>query len=298
MGREEQIINERKRKLNELCKAGINPYPHKFVQKNFSKEIKEEYKKLKNNQRRKSKVKVAGRVMTKRDLGKLIFLIIQDSNGRLQLIFEKGNSAFDFIKKYISEKYKVDIGNKIILLTVGRLIKRKGVYWFVNKVLSKLPNRVIYIVVGDGPERKRIEYLIFKRRLQDRVFLLGKITDRDLNYAYHLADIFVMPNIKVSGDYEGFGMVAVEASCCSLPIVASACEGIMDSVKEGVNGLLVQPRDSEEFIDKLNYIIKRKEARNNMGKKGREYVLRNYDWRKVIKEYEKNFKEVLNPNFI
>ena len=43
MGREEQIINERKRKLNELCKAGINPYPHKFEQKNFSKEIKEEY---------------------------------------------------------------------------------------------------------------------------------------------------------------------------------------------------------------------------------------------------------------
>ena len=207
-------------------------------------------------------------------------------------------SGTSTLGKYISEKYKVDIGNKIILLTVGRLIKRKGVYWFVNKVLSKLPNRVIYIVVGDGPERKRIEYLIFKRRLQDRVFLLGKITDRDLNYAYHLADIFVMPNIKVSGDYEGFGMVAVEASCCSLPIVASACEGIMDSVKEGVNGLLVQPRDSEEFIDKLNYIIKRKEARNNMGKKGREYVLRNYDWRKVIKEYEKNFKEVLNPNFI
>ena len=117
MGREEQIINERKRKLNELCKAGINPYPHKFEQKNFSKEIKEEYKKLKNNQRSKSKVKVAGRVMTKRDLGKLIFLIIQDSNGRLQLIFEKGNSAFDFIKKYI------DIGD--IIGAEGTVMKTK-----------------------------------------------------------------------------------------------------------------------------------------------------------------------------
>ena len=157
MGREEQIINERKRKLNELCKAGINPYPHKFVQKNFSKEIKEEYKKLKNNQRRKSKVKVAGRVMTKRDLGKLIFLIIQDSNGRLQLIFEKGNSAFDFIKKYI------DIGD--IIGAEGTVMKTKtgeiSVLVKSADILSKslLPLPEKWHGLKDDEERYRKRYL-------------------------------------------------------------------------------------------------------------------------------------------
>src|SRR3989344_2446298 len=157
MGREEQIINERKRKLNELCKAGINPYPHKFVQKNFSKEIKEEYKKLKNNQRRKSKVKVAGRVMTKRDLGKLIFLIIQDSNGRLQLIFEKGNSAFDFIKKYI------DIGD--IIGAEGIVMKTKtgeiSVLVKKSQILSKslLPLPEKWHGLKDDEERYRKRYL-------------------------------------------------------------------------------------------------------------------------------------------
>ena len=157
MGREEQIINERKRKLNELCKAGINPYPHKFEQKNFSKEIKEEYKKLKNNQRRKSKVKVAGRVMTKRDLGKLIFLIIQDSNGRLQLIFEKGNSAFDFIKKYI------DIGD--IIGAEGTVMKTKtgeiSVLVKSADILSKslLPLPEKWHGLKDDEERYRKRYL-------------------------------------------------------------------------------------------------------------------------------------------
>ena len=88
MGREEQIINERKRKLKEL-RQQVNPYPHKFDVKNYSKDIKENNKKLKNNERSKNRVSVAGRVMTIRNLGKLIFATIQDSQGRLQLILQK-----------------------------------------------------------------------------------------------------------------------------------------------------------------------------------------------------------------
>ena len=91
MGRKEQIINERKRKLEELEKLGINPYPHKFEQKNFSSEIKRKNSKLKNNEKTKSKVKVAGRVMTIRNLGKLIFSTMQDSKGKIQLILQKCN---------------------------------------------------------------------------------------------------------------------------------------------------------------------------------------------------------------
>ncbi|MDD5194020.1 MAG: hypothetical protein PHF67_05580, partial [Candidatus Nanoarchaeia archaeon] len=72
MGREELIINEKKKKLDELESKGINPYPHKYDPKNYSSEIKEKYKKLKENQRIKDKVKIAGRVMMIRDLGKLI----------------------------------------------------------------------------------------------------------------------------------------------------------------------------------------------------------------------------------
>jgi len=103
MGREEQIIRERKRKLEELRKI-VNPYPHKFDVKDFSVDIKEKNKKLKDDARTSRKVQVAGRVMTIRDLGKLIFVTIQDSKGRLQIILQKKVTSakdFELFKKYV-----------------------------------------------------------------------------------------------------------------------------------------------------------------------------------------------------
>lgn len=160
MGREEQIINERKRKLKELIAKGVNPYPHKFDRKNFSLEIKEKYKKLKNDERSKGKVSVAGRIMTKRNLGKLIFLTIRDSKGDLQLIFQKAETnaeSFENIKKYS------DIGD--IIGSVGIIMKtRTGeVSVLVKKaeMLSKslLPLPEKWHGIQDKEERYRKRYL-------------------------------------------------------------------------------------------------------------------------------------------
>ena len=87
MGREEQIINERKRKLSELRKI-VNPYPHKFEVKDYSEDLKDRHKKLKNDEKTDVKAVVAGRVMTIRDIGKIIFFTIQDGKGKLQLILQ------------------------------------------------------------------------------------------------------------------------------------------------------------------------------------------------------------------
>ena len=104
MGREEQIINEKKRKLIELRKAGINPYPYKFDVKDYSNKIKEKYSKLKENQKTNNKVKIAGRIMTIRNLGKLIFSTVQDSKGKIQIILQKGetkSSDFELFKNIL-----------------------------------------------------------------------------------------------------------------------------------------------------------------------------------------------------
>jgi len=104
MGREEQIVNERKRKLQELRGNKINPYPNKYDVKNYSKEIKEKYAGLKDNARSANKVKIAGRVIMIRNLGKLIFATLQDSKGKIQIILQKGETgakSFDLFKKHI-----------------------------------------------------------------------------------------------------------------------------------------------------------------------------------------------------
>lgn len=159
MGREEQIINERKRKLNELRKI-VNPYPHKFEQKNFSLDIKEEFKKLKNDERTKTKVQVAGRVMTIRNLGKLIFATIQDSKGSLQLILQKGeceDKNFKIFKKYVDAGDFIGVSGKVMKSKTGEisvLVKKSQV---LCKSLLPLPEK--WHGLKDEEERYRKRYL-------------------------------------------------------------------------------------------------------------------------------------------
>ena len=159
MGRQDQIINERKRKLNELRKI-TNPYPHKFEQKDFSEEIKEKHKSLKENQRTKSKVKIAGRVMTIRNLGKLIFATMQDSKGKIQIILQKEETEikdFEIFKKY------VDIGDFVGCEGIVMKTKTGEVSVLVknSKILSKslLPLPEKWHGLKDEEERYRKRYL-------------------------------------------------------------------------------------------------------------------------------------------
>ena len=88
MGREEQIINERLRKLEEMQKKGIQPYAYRFEKKNKTSDIQEKYKNLDEDQRTNDFVKTAGRVMIIRDLGNLIFATLQDSFGKIQIVLQ------------------------------------------------------------------------------------------------------------------------------------------------------------------------------------------------------------------
>ena len=104
MGREDQIIESRIKKVEDLRKVGINPYPNKFEFKNYASELQEKYKRLKKEEKTKDKVSVAGRVIIKRDLGKISFATLQDSSGRIQLVSQQDETPskkFEFFKKYI-----------------------------------------------------------------------------------------------------------------------------------------------------------------------------------------------------
>ena len=129
----------------------------------------------------------------------------------------------------------------------------KGVAWFVSEVLPRLPKHVLYVVVGDGPERKTIEAATERRGLQTRVVLLGAVPNEDplLRTVYGGSDVFVMPNVHVPGDFEGFGIVAIEAASAGLPVVAARVDGIEDAVLVGRTGELVAPGDADEFADRV-----------------------------------------------
>ncbi len=160
MTREQQIIKERKRKLDELRKKGINPYPHKFNVKDFSSDIKRKNSKLKNNQESKSKVKIAGKVMITRNLGKLIFSTVQDSKGKIQIVLQKGKTSpktMEFFKKYIDTGDIIGCGGTIIKTKTGEvsvLIKKLEL---LSKAILPLPEK--WHGLQDKEERYRKRYL-------------------------------------------------------------------------------------------------------------------------------------------
>lgn len=135
----------------------------------------------------------------------------------------------------------------LLLLSVGRHQKRKGFLWFVEEVMPRLGEETVYLLAGNGPMTGAIEKAIRGRGLERRVMLLGKVPEDLLVALYRGSDLFIMPNIPVPGDIEGFGVVMIEAGAAGLPVIAADLEGIRDVVTPGVNGSLVPPGDSDGF---------------------------------------------------
>jgi phosphatidylinositol alpha-1,6-mannosyltransferase len=172
-----------------------------------------------------------------------------------------------------------------VLLTVGRLVERKGVCWFLDAVLPDLGSSYVYVIVGDGPERSRAQRIVDERGLGEQVHLLGQVSDRDLETLYETADVFVMPNVVVPGTMEGFGLVALEAASAGLPVVASDIEGIRDAVVDGDTGLLVEAGNVSAFVD----AIKRAEA---MPRERVAAATAPFSWDNVARRYD----EALEPS--
>ena len=188
------------------------------------------------------------------------------------------------LRAKLEEKINTSLQNKKVLVTVGRLVKRKGVAWFVSQVMPHLDSAYAYMVVGNGPEYKHIKALCASLNLGQRVVLLGEVTTEERNLVLNAADIFIMPNITVAGDMEGFGMVALEAGSCGLSIIASNIQGIKDAVIDSVSGYLVEEGNAEDFLKAITSVKLDRE-------KIRHAVIQNYSWRKIFYRYQQAFLE-------
>ncbi len=183
---------------------------------------------------------------------------------------------------------KLKAEKKLILLTVGRLVKRKGVAWFIEHVLSVLMAQyphLHYLIVGSGPQQKEIENIIQRLGLTDRIYLCGKISDQELQVVYQAADIFVMPNIPSKGDMEGFGIVALEAAVNKLCVVASKLEGIEDAIIDQKNGWLVPSGDVKNYLELIRPLITDDETRLKFSQQARDFTLANFSWPKIAETY-------------
>lgn len=150
-----------------------------------------------------------------------------------------------------------ELGDRPLLLSVGRLSARKGLREFVAQALPRIVAahpEVLLLIVGGAPEQalhapsqsvQSITDAADAVGLADHLRFLGKVDDDELQLAYQAAAVHVFPIRDLPGDPEGFGMVAVEAAASGRPTVAFASGGVVDAVADGVSGNLIAPGDYE-----------------------------------------------------
>lgn len=189
------------------------------------------------------------------------------------------------------------LGTGPVLLTVARLIERKG----VDAVLRALPAiaaaipDIRYLVAGDGPDRPRLEALAQSLGVAGRTVFTGRLSTEDLPRIYTLGDVFIMPNRRLpSGDNEGFGLVFLEASASGLPVIAGHSGGTADAVQHGRTGLLVDGTDVSAVADAAIALLSDTDRRHAMSDAGRAFAATS-GWPSRFRDFQDALSRLRSP---
>jgi len=145
------------------------------------------------------------------------------------------------------------------------------------------------VLIGDGPDRGAAEYLVRKKKLQKDVFFLGK--QDNVYEKLAAADLFLLPS-----QLESFGLAALEAMACEVPVIATNVGGVPEVVEHGVDGFLVEPGDVKEAARFATEILSRADRGREMGKIARINAKKNFCANDVIPAYENYYKRVLSES--
>ncbi len=170
------------------------------------------------------------------------------------------------------------LAGKRVLLTVGRLTRRKG-HDVVLQALArlKLPD-VVYLVLSDGELEAELKALAGSLGLDGVVRWVGPVKSSELPVYYAAADVFVMANRTLADeDVEGFGMVFLEASASGLAVIGGRSGGVPDAVSDGESGLLVDGASVTDVADALWDLFEHPDKRRRLGDQGRAWA-RRFSW--------------------
>jgi phosphatidyl-myo-inositol dimannoside synthase len=192
-----------------------------------------------------------------------------------------------------SPEVRADLGwgDRPVILTVGRLQKRKGhdrMIEAVTAIRTSLPG-ILYAVLGDGEERPALQALVSRMGLDDHVQFLGERDETTLLRAYQQCDLFILPNRQAGHDIEGFGMVLVEAQSCGKPVVAGASGGTAETLKDAETGLVVDCEDPARIAAAVLEILTDRERLSSMGEAARRWAVATFDWSRLLPRAEQLF---------
>jgi phosphatidylinositol alpha-1,6-mannosyltransferase len=174
------------------------------------------------------------------------------------------------------------LAGKRVLLTVARLVPRKGhkiVLEALSVVSKQIPN-LKYMIVGEGPEKERLEQMVQQLQLGDVVTFVGDVPHHQIGEFYKLCDIFIMINrLEGGGDVESFGMVFTEANAMGKVVIGGKSGGTAEAVLDGSTGFLVDPESAANVAERLLLLLRDNELARRMGSAGLKRVIGEFGWR-------------------
>ena len=215
-------------------------------------------------------------------------IIVQNLGANINNFFPKDT------KEKICDKYKINKKCNI-LLTVSHLIERKGHIIVIQalKILLSKGYDIHYLIIGQGDYKFRIQEEINNLSLQNHVTLAGFVESNQMIDYMNSCDIFVMPNKQVGPDFEGFGIVFLEANACKKPVIGGKSGGVPDAVLDGITGLLVNPHNVDEIANKIELLISDTEFAQKLAENGYRRVIETNNWKSVCDNINSTIKKII-----
>jgi len=191
--------------------------------------------------------------------------------GRFHTVQNGVDTNFFVPRDPVVARRRLGLENRRVLLTAARLVPRKGVDTVIEalrSIASRNPD-LVYVVVGNGPDRQRLEALAGPLLDSGQVRFRGRVPRDDLPRYYSAADVFVMPaREERDGCVEGFGLVFLEAGGCGTAVIGARSGGIPGAVEDGVNGLLVPPSDPARLARAIGRLLDDDDLRERLARQG------------------------------
>lgn len=183
-----------------------------------------------------------------------------------------------------------------LLLTVGRLVPRKGVFFFVDQVMPQLvdfDSTFVYVVVGTGPELERIQKAVDVHGLQEHVCLTGYLPSNLLWHAYNACELFLAPNVLQPHDVEGFGLIVLEAAAMGCPVLVSDIEGLRDTIPVEAGGCFVRVGDANDWFQQVRGLFENPAQLLARGLTVQAYVAQRCTWPMMAEAYIDEFRRLI-----
>jgi phosphatidylinositol alpha-1,6-mannosyltransferase len=179
-----------------------------------------------------------------------------------------------------SVRSRLGLERATVALSVGRLQARKGHDVAIRAVASlaaALPD-LHYVIVGAGEERARLDALVDTLGMRERVHFVGEVDATELPRYFAACDLFLLPNRIEQGDFEGFGIVFLEAAACGKAVVGGASGGVVEAVANGETGLLVDGADVRAVADAVARLAGDVGLRSRLGEAGADRARHRFTW--------------------